>query len=326
MAHNLKLNIWSLKFYDKTNKKDKTHLSVKEALDKLYISKDSVTDKDKNELFKSFIEQYVQSFDDKFINDKDVTKAFTYDDIKILLDSNVIYGSTKGGITGIQQDVFNINTKEDTDKKIFFDEVSTLPYFFYLWLPVDSDIAYLMSQSYTSVSINKVFLEHLVSIFNIHDIRIEKQSFVTEERMKYFYKNSFVYKVSVFKSRISRSARKKFNEAFMDEEKLKMNLTFSGFKTPVRSFFSKWSSIKSNLKDLNIESEDDYDIRVYYEDVNGRKASASMKNPKVILPSINIPNTVKENDYDFPNPAKILTFCNSELDVIKKEIKYNPLK
>jgi|SRR5690554_3432494 len=322
MAHNLKLNIWSLQFYDNSERNDKPLLSNLEVLNIINNShQDSLS---KEEKFNNFIEVYVKSFNNRFINDKDRTKAFAYDDIGLLSKSNVIHGLIKGGITGIQQEVFNIHSTEETDKKIFFDEVSTLPYFFFFWLPVDSNVAYLMTQSYTSVSINEVFLQHFAKLFDTYNIRFNKASFVTKQRMDEFYRNSKVYKVSMFKSKISRSARQKFNEAFVEEEKLKMNLTFSGFRVPVSRFFEKWSSIKTNLKDLNIENENDYDIMVYYENEDGKKASAPLSNHRLIMPSIPIPDSIKEDGVDYPDKQKILDFCKKELLVIQNEIKYNP--
>ena len=319
MAHNLKLNIWSIRFEEKIG----NEYSVIDIKNLLSIFLDN-PELDKKEIFKNFVTKYIASFNDQFVNDEDETKAFTYEDIKFDSGKNIIYGRIKGGLTGIEQDVYVRDSKEPTNKKIHKDEVSTLPYHFFIWLPYDSNMGYLMTQSYTSISINNVFLEHFAAFFKSKKIRINKSPQVSKRRLEEFYNSSYVYKISLVKKKLPRSARKKFNQVLLEEENVNMMLSFTGFKFQAQEFFSKWTKIKTNLKDLAIENEDDYDITVYYENDADKKASANMANPKLILPSIFIPDNVKEIGSDNPHFERTISFCASELEEIKIDIQYNP--
>lgn len=319
MAHNLKLNIWSIGFEEKIGN-EYSDIDIKTVFSSFLDN----TETDKKEIFQNFVKKYIASFNDQFVNDEDETKAFTYEDIKFDSGKNIIYGRIKGGITGIEQDVYFRDSKEPTDKKIHKDEVSTLPYHFFIWLPYDSNMGFLMTQSYTSISINNVFLEHFATLFKSKKIRINKSPQVSKKRLEEFYNSSYVYRISLVKKKLPRDARKKFNQVFLEEENVNMMLSFTGFKFKAKEFFSKWTSIKTNLKDLAIENEDDYDLTVYYENDANKKASATMANPKLILPSIFIPDSVKERGSDNPNFDRTISFCETELEEIKKDIQYNP--
>lgn len=325
MAHNLKLNIWSIEFEKKVETKYegidiKTLFSIFHKVDS-----NGSSQLEKNDLFNNFISSYISSFNEQFINDVDNTKAFTYEAINFDSGKNIVHGRIKGGITGIEQDVYSLISNEPTEKKIHKDEVSTLPYHFFMWFPFDSNRAYLMTQSYSSISINAVFLEHFAKLFKSHDIRIVKSATVSKKRLEEFYNSSFVYRISLVKKKLPRDARKKFNEVFLEEENLKMALTFTGFRFKVSEFFTRWTKIKTNLVDLAIQNENDYDLTVFYENDDDKKASANMANPKLILPSIFIPDSVKENGSDHSNYERTIDFCEKELEEIKKDINYNPL-
>lgn len=325
MAHNLKLNIWSIAFEEKIES-EYEEIDIKTLFTRFYINSQKEITPEKKDYFQTFVTNYIESFNDQFINDRDETKAFTYDDIKFDSKKNIIYGKIKGGLTGIEQDVYTRSSKEPTEKKILKDEVSTLPYHFFIWLPYDSNRAYLMTQSYTSISINQVFLEHFATLFISKKIRVTKTPSVSKKRLEEFYNNAYVYKISLYKRKLPRDARKKFNEVFLEEENINMSLNFTGFKFKAKEFLKKWTKIKTNLKDLAIQNEDDYDLTVYYENEEQKKASANLANPKLILPSIFIPDDVKEKGSDNPDFERIIAFCEVELEEIKKDIQYKPLK
>jgi hypothetical protein len=317
MAHNLKLNIWTLKLEKQVSGKN-IPKTCKEFFD------ESFGLNYKNEQFKAFVSEYMNSFNAHFFVDEETTKAFSYDDVGFKLEKNVIYGHIKGGITGIEQDVYNDDSLIEPNGKIKKNQVTALPYFFLLWLPVDSDLGVLMTQSYSSASINQVFIQHLAVFFKSKEFKLVKNPFISEERKKAFYDNCYVYGMSLFKRKSDLSARKKVSDAFIEEEKLKIELRFTGFKKKTIEFIRNFSGIKSNLKELGIQNEDDYDLVLYYETEDNKKAHASFQNPNLITPSIFIPNSIKEVGKDYPNRTKILEFCEKELDTIKLEQGYTP--
>ncbi len=317
MAHNLKLNIWTLKL-EKLIAGKNTPKTCKEFFD------ESFGLIDKEEQFKSFVTDYINSFNKLFFKDEETTKAFSYDDVNFKLEKNVIYGYIKGGITGIEQDVYNDDSLIAPDGKIKKNQVTALPYFFLLWLPKDSDLGVLMTQSYSSASINQVFIQHLAFFFKSKEFKLVKNTFISEERKKAFYDNCYVYGMSLFKRKSDLSARKKVSDAFVEEEKLKIELRFTGFKKRTIEFIKNFTGIKSNLKELGIQNEDDYDLVLYYETEDNKKAHASFQNPNLIIPSIFIPNTIKADGKDYPDRTKILAFCEKELDTIKLEQGYSP--
>ena len=113
MAHNLKLNIWSIRFEEKIGN-EYSVIDIKK-LFSIFLDNPEL---DKKEIFKNFVKKYIASFNDQFVNDEDETKAFTYEDIKFDSGKNIIYGRIKGGLTGIEQDVYVRDSKEPTNKKI----------------------------------------------------------------------------------------------------------------------------------------------------------------------------------------------------------------
>ena len=315
MAHTLKLSIWHFNLRERGS----THSLVnKEFFEKSFL--EDGAELDKKTLFQEFVTRYIQSFDSKFYQDDNRTKAFATDDIHFSSFNNLVYGYLKGGLTGIERGVYDNDDIANVESTIDHQQVTTLPHYFLLWLPYKSDFGFLLLQNYTDSSLSKVFLEKLIKYFRDVRVTFRKNTYVSEERKKSFLDRSYVYKASIIKTRPNRSARKKFNEALADEEKLRFEINVTGFKQRVGDFLRNFTQLSSNLQDLDIENEDDYTTKLFYEDEAGRRSNAILEAPGLILPSIIIPESVKQTGSDFPDKDRIHEFCLTELDKIKSEI------
>ena len=277
------------------------------------------------ELYKRFVGMILDEFHKKFWLNKEENKGISTTSIDYRHGKSIIEGIINGGNTGYGHQIYDILDNEKTVGEISETQLASLPYYFKMWTPPDSQVGVIMIQSYSIGSIGSILIEFLTSIFAKYGASFRKIIHIPTELRESFLKRSSVKKVTFTSTIENRDSRKKFNRAFEDSEGLRVTISVEGLKKKnIKTFFesfNKKNPIGIDLKELGIENEDDYETKFYYEDEDGRKAHAKIKDKFEIRPTIVLPIEVS-NENKTPNLEQIIKFTDKLLEKVKTEINY----
>jgi hypothetical protein len=78
--------------------------------------------------------------------------------------------------------------------------------------------------------------------------------------------------------------------------------------------------IGADLSDFGINDNSDLNLKVFYENEDGKKSHSSMKNDFEILPTIDLPDSLKEKLKDSPDLVRTKEHCFELLKTVKEEI------
>lgn len=278
-----------------------------------------------DELYKRFVGMILDEFHNKFWLNKDENKGISTKNINYRPAKSVIEGIINGGNTGYGHQIYDILNNTKTVGEISEKQLASLPYYFKMWTPPNSQVGVLMIQSYSIGSISSILIEFLTKIFVKYGASFKRTVHVPTELRENYLKRSSVQKVTFTSTIENRDSRKKFNRAFEDSEGLKITITVEGLKKKsISSFFKNFNAKKPiglDLAELGMEKPEDYQTKVYYEDEHGRKAHATIRDKFKIQPTIVLPLEVS-NDNKTPNLEKIIEFTDGLLEKVKKEINY----
>ncbi len=320
MAHNLKLGIYqfSLRYQSQRNS-----LKIDEAFDQIVKNESN-----KKEKFQKIVKTYIQSFDGQFAKSEDKTKSIIPLEVDFNSGENIIHGSIKGGLTEIEREIYKGNDASKPIGKINKDDITTLPYYFLIWTPVDLDFGILMVQYYSSTSINSPFIHNLQSFFRKYSLTFRTFPYVPEKYKKEFIKGSHIKKIALINRKVQKDVRSKFNPLISEDEDFdivlelrRLNKNPENFKETIKKAVEKTKKIfKADLNVIGMNNEDDYEMRIYYENENGKKSYAKLTNNFDILPTIDLPNELKIKGKDAPDMKKIDEHCKNILKGLKTEI------
>ncbi|WP_277017297.1 hypothetical protein [Flavobacterium lindanitolerans] len=321
---NLELSIYTFTLNEKFQRED--FLDFNEFYRKNFSKKGENPHKVKpEELYKRFVGMILDEFHKKFWLNKDENKGISTTKIDYRHGKSIIEGMINGGSTGYGHQIYDILNNEKTVGEISEKQLASLPYFFKMWTPPDSQVGIIMIQSYSIGSINTILIQFLTSIFAKYGATLKKITHIPNELKESYLKRSSVKKVTFTSTIENRDSRKKFNRAFEDSDGLKVTISVEGLKkkniTDFFKVFNKKKPIGINLSELGMEDEEDYETKFYYEDEDGRKAHAKIKDKFEIRPTIVLPIEVS-NENKTPNLKKIVNFTDQLLEKVKKEINY----
>lgn len=277
------------------------------------------------ELYKRFVGMILDEFHNKFWLNKDENKGISTKNIDYRPGKSVIEGIINGGNTGYGHQIYDILNNAKTVGELSEKQLASLPYYFKMWTPPDSQVGVLMIQSYSIGSIGSILIEFLTKIFAKYGASFRRVIHVPTELRESYLKRSSVKKVTFTSTLENKDSRKKFNRAFEDSNGLKVTVSVEGLKKKdISSFFKKFNAKKPigiDLAELGMENAEDYETKIYYEDEYGRKAHATIRDKFEIRPTIVLPLEVS-NDNKTPNPERIIEFTDKLLEKVKKEIHY----
>lgn len=277
------------------------------------------------ELYENFVGVILDEFDNKFWLNKEKNKAISSTKLEYRPGKDIIEGVINGGNTGYKRKIFDILDNKKAVSKITAKQLASLPYFFKLWTPPDSQVGVLMIQSYGIGSVNTILVTFLKKFFAKYGATFRKGIHIPKEIREDYLKRGSVRKVTYTTTVANKNTRKKFNRAYEDSDGLKVTISVEGLKrTGIKSFidkFSKKNPIGIDLSDLGIDSADDYQTKLYYEDENGRKAHAKINEKYEIAPTIVLPVEMVNSDKTIKFD-EISTYTSKLLEKVKKEINY----
>lgn len=322
MAYNLKLSIFRVSLKTKGGSKNNLK-NFSEFYQEIYKGAS------KKENYKSFIAEYVSSFNSKFKLNGDKTKGISVNDIsKLQLRSkkNIVDGEIIGGLTGIPQTLFKQSNSLDTSGFVDSDDVKVLPYYFKLWTPLDHNTGVLMIQSYSNLSIDTLLKTHLSQIFGKHKFGLVISNHIPNKVKDHYKDQSNVYKVAFVKESLTKNKRKILNPIFTEFNDLKIRIEVSGFKKKVNDFWDEFLSeeqiISSNLEDFDIKENDTFKTIAYYEDEDGHKSNTTIQKEFDISPTIFLDPKLKKTGSELFDVKKIRDHTDGMLKNIQKEMGY----
>lgn len=327
MAHTLKLDIYCFSIKEK-NVQDAEFIKFGDFFRQNFFNPDENPLKiEKDELINRFISGFINSFNKRFILNKDETKGIATDFLNPYPSQNIIDGMINGGLTGIDQNIFdrdNPTVSEDTIEK---EKITALPYYFKFWTPFDGTVGVIMIQSYTDMGVNTLMMEQIKRFFGEKGYTIEKYKHIPEEYRKNFKKKSKIFKVSFIKQGLSDKARESLNPAFTEKENLKIRIDISGFEETPEKFwemFRRKKIINSDLTALEMVEDNDFETIASYKDEFGHQSSAKISKNLDIFPTYFLSDDLKKSGSEYPEYEKIRANTNTILDVVKTEINYSP--
>jgi hypothetical protein len=321
---NLELSIYTFTLNEKFRRED--FLDFNEFYRKNFSKKDENQHTVKpEELYKRFVGMILDEFHNEFWLNKDENKGISTTNIDYRPGKSIIEGIIHGGNTGYGHQIYDILNNKKTVGEISEKQLASLPYYFKMWTPPDSQVGILMIQSYSIGSIGSILIEFLTSIFAKYGASFRRIIHVPEELKESYLKRSSVKKVTFTRTIENKDSRKKFNRAFEDSDGLKITISVEGLKKKnIFTFFKKFNAKKPigiDLAELGMENAEDYQTKIYYEDEYGRKAHATIRDKFEIKPTIVLPIEIL-NANKTPNLEKIIDFTDKLLEKVKTEIAY----
>jgi hypothetical protein len=278
-----------------------------------------------DELYKRFVGMILDEFNNKFWLNKDENKGISNKNIEYRPGKSIIEGIINGGNTGYGHQIYDILDNGNTVGEISEKQLASLPYYFKMWTPPDSQVGVLMIQSYSIGSIGSILIDFLTKIFAKYGASFRRIVHIPTELRDSYLNRSSVQKVTFTSTIESRDSRKKFNRAFEDSDGLKITITVEGLKKKnISTFFKDFNTKKPiglDLPELGMENAEDYQTKIFYEDEYGRKAHATIRDKFKVQPTIVLPIEIS-NDNKTPNLKKITEFTDGLLEKVKKEISY----
>lgn len=203
MAHTLKLNIYILEIKEKGKR---ISLTWREFFKNVYGTEEArETTKDRQYLM--FKNALLNRLGERFTENENRTKGVSLRNFEVQPSRNIFSGTFKGGLTGIEQELFHNNNANETTGILGYNDIATLIYYFKLWTPYDSNIGILMLQSYASLGCNAEIVDVLKKFFQSIGYTLKLSRFVPHEMIEHFKRTSSIYQISFERKNLSSDTR-----------------------------------------------------------------------------------------------------------------------
>lgn len=322
MAHDLKLGLYKISIRQ-SNKR--ARLPFKELFNKVMV------DVDKASKYKAFLESYSESFEGAF-KSPDAMKSVALLKWDSIPEKDIICGSIIGGLSNIERHIYKHTNIKKIVGTLNRDNIAVLPFFFMVWMPPDSTIGILLFQYYSSSSVFGAFNSNFRDFFSVKfGLTFRTFPFVPEKMQEEFFKKSVISKIALIKKKVDKSARGKFGPLLSEEEDFSVRLEISNlsekpseFKRKVREITeaAKGFFFKANLEEIGF-SDNQFDMRIYYENSNGKRTYATLEKNFEILPTIDVDADCKEMGKDSVDYDKIKKYCFNLLQDLKELPDFN---
>lgn len=335
MAYTLKLDIYyvSLRKITETVERktkdgtrigyhtEKTPCIFQDFVNSLSLNRD---DKYMNVLLNDFINGFNASF--KLNNNNTQAISITTDLFHGYNSADyTAWGTFKGGTTGIHRDIYKSDNANNVKGTIDDDNVTSLLYFYKLWLPEDSNIGILMVQSYTSYGCTLLFKEQLENYFISKGYKPSWGKCVPKNYIEDYFKNGYLNEIRVLHTKKDKS--KPLNplfEPFIKASKKSIINNFTIKLSELLSNINYKSMLKSQIQAIDTDYDESKDtIKLFYTN-NGKKAHASLRNIEDILPVIILEDSLKDEKTQLPIWEDLHVFTNDILKNLKLQSGYTP--
>jgi len=326
MGHTLKLSIYSFFVNDKKRGKP---INLGDCFSTIYGKNESDTgdafDYDYNEYLRLFGLDVSDMAGGQFLENVEATKAMAIESYSIFPKSFVVDGMIKGGLTGIDQDIYKKNNSIVPESKIDKTKVASLPYYFKMWLPIDSQVGIIMVQSFTETGVTSLFVDVIKKYFFNKGFNLHTHVHVPDDVKESFKNRSEVKQITLIKTKLSKKSRSSLNQVFADFQNLKITVKITGFRSSIQDIIENLSKNPIVVPDFEMEGASSYETVAVYEDNHGHQSSAKFSKNVDITPTILLDDYLKEDGKESVDLSKIRDYTNTVLNTIKGELEYKPL-
>ena len=316
----LYLDIFLFQLHKKTrSKKDKQPVNFDEIYDSLqkkYPEKNHIA---------AFLQEMVKSFDKTFYLDKEKTKAICFQDLnqfRLNQEQNTISGQFIGGNTGLQFNVYKNDNATEITHTVDPSEVTSLPFYFKLWFPRNYHTGVLIVQRYSNTSCLGLFKKLLDELFSSMDYKLKFNKFMPEEKRNEFLEECNVSEIDIsWKDGLDDALKPKVNVLKTGKIvaaikgislSLQKLITDAKYKQKVyEDILSMYPSYKEEL----------HNLKFFYIDDKGQRASSTLDEINSIIPSVNLGKGCVNPD-DTPKWEEIENQSSVFLELIKLNIHY----
>lgn len=335
MAYTLKLDIYyfSLKkitetFERKTKDGKRVGYRTEKAPCLFQDFVNSLSLKEENKYMEVLLTDFINGFNASFKPNKSNTQA-----VSITTDlfhgfsatEFTAWGVFKGGTTGINREIYKSDNATTIKGTIDDDNVTSLLFFYKLWLPQDSNVGILMVQSYTSTGCTVLFKEQLENYFISKGYRPYWSKCVPKSYIEKYLKDGYLNEIRVLHSK--KDDKKPLNPIFGPLIMATRKSIFSKFNIPLVDFLSTLnykSALTSQIQAVDTEYDESADIVKLFYTNNGKSAHASLANIEDILPVITLEDSLKDEKTQLPIWKDLHEFTKGMLDDLKLQISYTP--
>lgn len=323
MAYDLKLQVFTISLREK-NRKDS---SLKwETFIKLFSGRKY------EKKFETLFTEYIKHFDGKFTVYKNWNKGISLGKNAVTFGSlnNFVVGKIEGGTTDISSTIKKQNNVEDEGFKVTRDHVNSIPFYFLIWLPPDSNKGLLIIQSIGDKSIHDPFKYNFKKFIENKNekLYVDFNEHITEGAIKKMKEKGRVRQLILRRSCLpSDKAEKVFNKKYNIIDELSIEIRISGFGNSTAAAIKDYLNGNHpdllelrNMKEIGMDS--DYEILATLQH-NGKTATAKVKtdmslSPVYYIDSTDVPLTADNH----PDEKKIKEYLQSFLSVMKTEMGF----
>ncbi len=335
MAYNLKLDIYyfSLKKITQTlekNTKDGKRMGYRtEKMPCLFQEfVNSLSLKEDDKYMEVLLSNFINNFNESFKTNMNNTQA-----VSITTDLYHRYraskytacGVFKGGTTGISREIYNFDNAADVKGTINNDNVTSLLYFYKLWLPRDSNVGILMVQSYTSIGCTALFKKQLENYFISKEYKPDWYKCIPKSYIEKYLKNGELNEIQVLHS--VKDDSKPLEPIFGPFVKASKKSVFSKFSISLGKLLSIVDYKKvlaSQIKAIDTNYDESKDQVKLFFSYNGRNANSSLADIEKILPNITLEDSLKDEKTQLPIWKDLDEFTDVLLEELKSQINYTP--
>ncbi|MBQ2886535.1 MAG: hypothetical protein IJE43_22675 [Alphaproteobacteria bacterium] len=276
------------------------------------------------------LKDFIKGFNSSFKKNKENTQAISTTDehFKGFSSKNyTLWGIFKGGPTGINQEIYESDNAIEPTSTIDNSKVSTLYYFYKLWLPYDSNIGILMVQSYTSIGCTSLFKKQLEQYFIQKGHKITNWSkCIPNEYIKKYLLDGYINEIQVIHAKKDKS--RPLEPIFSPLTYAQRKEIFNNFNIPFTNLIKLHnykSVLKSQIKAISTDYNEHEDVvKIFYKDSKGHNAHSNLADIENILPTITLDESLKDENTQQPKWNELHTFTNELLESIKEQISYTP--
>lgn len=316
----LSLDVFIFQLQKKVNNKYQTEPSD---FNELYNKFDNQSEVHKGLHY--FLSELILQADTTFKSNLDNSKAFSFDsanDIKIKSENNTISGKFLGGNTGVKVDVYSNSDSSRVTHTIKPTEVSSLQFFFKLWLPRDFNTGVLIVQRYSQHTCLALFKDHLSATFKKLGYKFRVHKFVPKEIKEKFKQDCRIYEIKIVNKQDINSELKPKLDLLCTSRFCRIISNISLSLNSIITDSAYQNKVSNEIKELEPNFNPSlHNLKYFYIDNSGQKASSSSDELEYLLPSVNLDVTCNNSD-NTPNWDEIENVADNYIALIKNDLNY----
>jgi hypothetical protein len=274
-----------------------------------------------NNLFTEFYQLFINRIDEGYteVRNKAFTLTTDVQEYGHNATNEIIWGVLKGGSKGsgkTKSPLNNRKTEEDLSGNVINDK-----YFFYLYLPLESNVGYLFFQIYGGESIRKEFIQHIRDLFSIRGKynKPEPSAILPDSIRDEFKNNSKVVGLSYITNTLSSSLTddKKFTD-LCKEYNIEISIKPKGTNSIPPAKIGLLNKVISKLLFNKLPLSKASSRKVSLQNLASNKTSTFVLDTNDVMPRIYLDGKVPLDANGTPDFGNLKLFCD---DLLKELIE-----